>query len=126
MSPETGEFQIAVREGFRVNRKKVQRIWREEGLKVTRKARKRARVGESATDPKRLEATRPDHVWALDFQHDETADGRQLRLLNVVDEFTREVLAIEVDRSLTADRTVEVLERLIQARNKRPGYHQDG
>lgn len=114
--------RIAVKEGFRVNRKKVRRIWREEGLKVARKARKRARVGMSATDPKRLEATRPDHVWALDFQADETHDGRQLRLLNIVDEFTREVLAIEVDRSLTADRTVDVLERLIESRGVTPRF----
>lgn len=114
--------RVAVREGFRVNLKKVRRIWREEGLKVTRKARKRARAGESVTDPKRLEATRPDHVWALDFQHDETADGRQLRLLNVVDEFTREVLAIEVDRSLTADRTVQVLEELVETRGRPPAF----
>lgn len=113
---------IAVKEGFRANRKKVHRIWKEEGLKVTRKARKRARTGDSVTDPKRLEATRPDHVWALDFQSDETADGRQLRLLNIVDEFTREVLAIEVDRSLTANRTVEVLEALIEIRGTAPGF----
>ncbi|HMS86690.1 MAG TPA: DDE-type integrase/transposase/recombinase, partial [Nitrospira sp.] len=114
--------RVLVKEGFQVNLKKVRRIWWDEGLKVTRKARQRARVNESMIDPKTLEATCPDHVWALDFQADETADGRQLRLMNVVDEFTRQVLGIEVARPLTADRTVHVLECLIDVRGKPPAF----
>ena len=55
---------------------------------------------------------RPDVVWAMDFQFDTTADGRQLKMLNVIDEFTREALAIEVDRSIDADHVVDVLDRL--------------
>lgn len=65
-----------LQEGWEVNRKRVQRLWREEGLRVPRRKAKRARVGDNA-DGKRLRAERPDHVWALDFQTDETADGRQ-------------------------------------------------
>src|SRR5690606_4586591 len=108
--------RVAVKNGFKVNRKKVQRIWKEEGLRVTRKAKTRSRRGTSDTDPALLEADRPDHVWALDFQDDQTADGHQLRFLNVVDEVTRQALAVEVDRPLTADRTVQVLKQPIENR----------
>ena len=73
-------------------------------------------AGLTSEEPTRLRAERPNHVWALDFQTDETADGRQLRLLNVVDELTREALAIEVGRSITADATVATLDRLIAQR----------
>ncbi len=89
---------IAKKTGFMVNRKRVQRIWREEGLKVSHKATKRSRTGSSDTDPKRLKAEYANHVWAIDYQDDQTADGRRLRYLNIVDEFTREVLAVEVAR----------------------------
>jgi putative transposase len=60
--------------------------------------------------------THPGHLWALDFQHDATTDGRELKFLNVVDEFTREALAVQVDRTIDADQTVEVLERLVAER----------
>ncbi len=95
-----------------MNRKRVQRIWREEGLRVPRRAKKRRRLGESTAAADRLKAERPNHVWALDFQHDATEDGRELKFLNIVDEFTREALAIEVERSIDAEETVAVLERL--------------
>jgi putative transposase len=108
-------------EGWRVNRKRVQRLWREEGLRVPARKRKRRRLGGN-TDGKRLRATHPDHVWALDFQTDETADGRQIRLLNVVDEFTREALAGEVARSITAEDTVACLERLVAGRGATPEH----
>jgi putative transposase len=103
-------------EGWSVNRKRVQRIWREEGLRVPAKAKKRRRLGVSTTAADRLKAERPNHVWALDYQHDATEDGRELKFLNVVDEFTREALAIEVDRSIDAEETVAVLERLTAER----------
>ncbi len=80
------------------------------------KAKKRRRLGESTTAAERLKAEHPNHVWALDYQHDATADGRELKFLNVVDEFTREALAIEVDRSIDAEQTVAVLERLAAER----------
>jgi putative transposase len=102
--------------GHRVNRKRVQRLWREEGLRVPRRRRKRQRLGESTVPADRLRAERPDHVWALDFQFDQTADGRVLKLLNIVDEFTREALAIHVARSIDSDQTVNVLERLADQR----------
>lgn len=108
-------------EGWEINRKRVQRLWREEGLRVPRRRRKRARPGGDA-EARRLRAGRPDHVWALDFQSDETADGRQIRLLNVVDEFTREALGCEVARSITAEDTVALLERLAAGRGTSPGH----
>lgn len=103
-------------EGFSLNRKRVQRIWREEGLRVPAKAKKRRRLGESTAAADRLKAEYPNHVWALDYQHDATDDGRELKFLNVVDEFTREALAIDVDRTINAEETVKVLERLAAQR----------
>ena len=104
-------------EGWSLNRKRCQRIWREEGLRVPARRRKRRRLGVSTAEgADRLRATHPGHLWALDFQHDATTDGRELKFLNVVDEFTREALAVEVDRTIDADQTVEVLERLVAER----------
>jgi transposase InsO family protein len=70
----------------------------------------------------RLRAERPDQVWALDFRFDVTQDGRLLKLLHVVDEHTREALAIEVARRIDADRTVSVLERVVFEQRRCPAY----
>jgi len=106
--------------GWEANRKKIQRLWREEGLRVPRRKRKRQRVGASTSPAARLRAKRPNHVWALDFQFDTTTDGRVLKLLHVVDEHTREALAIEVDRRIDADHTVRVLDRIVAREQRRP------
>src|ERR1039458_10349146 len=89
---------------------------REEGLRVPQRKRKRRRLGESTVPAERLRAERPNHVWAFDFQFDQTADGRGLKLLNVVDEFTRESLAMLVARNIDADTAVGVLEALAAER----------
>ena len=102
-----------------VNRKAVQRRWREEGLRVPARRRKRQRLGSSTCPADRLAAEHPNHVWALDYQFDQTTDGRIMKLLNVVDEHTREALAITVDRRIDADATVKVLDGLVAER--RPG-----
>jgi putative transposase len=108
-------------EGFTLNRKRVQRVWREEGLRVPARKRKRRRLGESSAEgANRLRATHPGHVWALDFQHDATTDGRELKFLNVVDEFTREALAIEVERTIDADQTVATLQAIVTDRGIAP------
>jgi putative transposase len=113
--------QAVLREqGWRVNRKAVQRRWREEGLRVPVRRRKRQRLGTSTCPADRLAAEHPDHVWALDYQFDQTQDGRILKLLNIVDEHTREALTIEVDRRLDADATVKVLDRLVTKRGRPP------
>lgn len=109
-------------EGWTLNRKRTQRLWREEGLRVPQRRRKRQRLGESTVPAKRLAAERPDQVWALDFQYDQTADGRILKLLHVVDEHTREALAIECERRIDADAIVRVLERLVAARGRAPEH----
>ena len=105
-----------VGEGWEINRKRVQRVWREEGLRVVRRPRKRPRAGDGAGDETLLRASRPGEIWAVDFQHDQTADGKALRLANVVDEFTREALVMHVARSINADELVTVLEQLVAKR----------
>jgi putative transposase len=104
------------REGHLISRKKIARLWREEGLRVPAKRRKRRRLGESSTPTARLHAKRPDHVWALDYQFDVTATGRTLKILHVVDEFTRESLADMVAYSIDADATVAVLDKIAVVR----------
>ncbi|MGH2915394.1 MAG: IS3 family transposase [Solirubrobacteraceae bacterium] len=97
--------------GLKVNRKRVQRLWREEGLRVPHRKRKRRRLGDSTagTAASRLRAERPNHVWAFDFQFDQTADGRALKLCNIVHEFTREALVMLVARNIDADAELERL-----------------
>jgi len=107
-------------EGWEVNRKRVQRLWREEGLRVPQRKRKRRRLGDSTVPACQLRAERPNHVWAFDFQFDQTADGRALKLMNIVDEFTREALVMLVERSIDADTVVETLERLVSERGVAP------
>jgi putative transposase len=111
-----------LQQGWRVNRKAIQRLWREEGLRVPVRRRKRQRLGTSTCPADRLAAEHPDHVWALDYQFDQTLDGRILKLLNVVDEHTREALTITVDRRLDADATVAVLDRLVAERQTAPRF----
>ena len=103
-------------EGHQVNHKRVARLCREEGLRVRGNARKRRRVGVSTAAQDRLVAQRPDQVWALDFQFDATSDGRQLKLLNIVDEHTRECIGGLTERSITADRLTTHLEDLVAVR----------
>jgi transposase InsO family protein len=103
-------------EGWRVNRKRVYRLWRAEGLKVPKKQRKKRRLGSSAGGCARLRAEGKDHVWAWDFVHDTTADGRTLKWLTLIDEYTRECLALEVSRSLTSERVLDVLRDLFVIR----------
>ena len=74
---------LLLEDGWELNRKRVQRLWREEGLRVPRRRRKRQRLGDSTVPAKRLRAVRPDHVWALDYQFDVTADGRCWRTSRV-------------------------------------------
>jgi transposase InsO family protein len=103
-------------EGWRVNRKRVRRLWRREGLKVPRKQRKRRRLGCSANGATRRRANHRNHVWSYDFIEDQTANGKRLKMLPIVDEFTRECLTIEVERSMTAQDVVETLEYLFELR----------
>jgi putative transposase len=105
------------REGMMVNHKRVERIYREEGLSVRRRKRKRAAGVRAETW---FAATGPDQRWSLDFVHDQTHWGRRLRMLTVVDTHTREALAIEVDTSLSGARVARVPERVIGERGAQP------
>lgn len=109
------------REGWRVNRKRIWRLWRREGLKVPRKQRKKRRLGSSANSCVRRPAQHKDHVWAWDFLHDRTSDGRPLKWFTLVDEYTRECLALEVRRGMTAEAVREILTGVVQQRGA-PGH----
>ncbi len=104
------------REGWRVNRKRVYRLWRQQGLKVPRKQRKKRRLGHSGNSCVRRPAEYKDHVWSWDFLHDRTRDGRPLKWFTLVDEYTRECLALEVDRRMTAQAVRTLLAAVVQAR----------
>ena len=95
--------------GWRVNHKRVERIWRREGLKVPSKQPKRGRLWLNDGSCIRLRPERPDHVWAYDFVSERTRDGRTVRLLTVIDEYTRECLAIRTERRI---RSIDVIATL--------------
>ena len=103
-------------EGWIVNAKRIYRLWRREGLKVPRKAVKRRRLGTASGGIQRRQADRPDHVWSADFVFDRTLNGRALKILVVVDEFTRECLAMTVARRITGEDFLDCLMRLFQLR----------
>lgn len=103
-------------DGWRVNHKRVERIWRQEGLKVPRKQPKRRRLWLNDGSCMRLRPERPRHVWSYDFVSDRTSNGRPLRMLTVIDEYTRESLAIRVDRKLTSYDVIEQLADLFVER----------
>jgi transposase InsO family protein len=88
--------------GWRVNKKRVERIWRREGLKVPARQPKRGRLWRNDGSCIRLRPKRPDHVWAYDFVADRTHEGKAYRMLTVIDEFTRECLAIVVSRKINS------------------------
>jgi putative transposase len=104
-------------EGWRVNHKRVERIWRQEGLKVPQKQPRRRRLWLNDGSCLRLRPERKDHVWSYDFVSDRTSDGRPLKMLTIMDEYTRESLAIHVARQITA---IEVIEQLAE-RGSSPG-----
>jgi putative transposase len=98
--------------GWKVNRKRVERIWRREGLKVPQKQPKKGRLWLNDGSCIRLRPGYPNHVWSYDFVEDRTHDGRKFRMLNIIDEFTRECLAIRVNRKLKAVDVIDVLSDL--------------
>ena len=105
------------RGGWKVNHKRVERIWRREGLKVPSKQPKRARLWLNDGSCIRLRPERPNHVWAYDFVLVRTQDGRAVRLLTVIDEYTRECLAIRADRHIRSSDVIETLAGLMARRS---------
>ena len=107
--------------GWAVNVKRVERIWRLEGLKVPNKQPKKGRLWLNDGSCVRLRPQRANHVWSYDFVEDRTHNGRKFRMLNVIDEFTRECLAIRVDRKLKSTDVIDVLSDLVILRGV-PGH----
>jgi putative transposase len=105
------------REGWEVNKKRVHRLWREADLKVPAgRRRKRQRLGSSENGVARRRAEYLGHLWSYDFAMDATQDGRRLKMMPVVDEYSRECLALEVGRSITSEEVVKTLDRLFAER----------
>ena len=100
-------------QGRRINYKRVERIWREEGLKVPQKQTKKSRLWLTDGSCVRLRPTHKNHVWSYDFVEDRTANGRKLRFLNIIDEFSRECLASVPRRSWRNNDVIEVLANLM-------------
>lgn len=111
--------QLLTERGWSVNRKRVHRLWKQQQMQVPRKQQKRRRLpGHSANGCIRHKAEFKDHVWSYDFLTDRTEDGRQLKILAVIDEYTRESLALEVGCSFTAQSVVEILCYLFAVRGR--------
>lgn len=97
------------KEGFRVNRKRIYRLWRREGLKRPVKPKRKRACGGSENACHRRQAERPNDVWAWDFVFDRTSSGSALKWLSLIDEWTRECLVLKVSRSLTAEDLIDTL-----------------
>lgn len=110
------------RAGMEINAKRVQRLWRQEGLKVPRHQRKRQRLGSSNGGTQRLRAERVNHVWSYDFVFDQTEDGRRLKWLPICDEFSRELVALEVERRMEAKDVIRILDEAVLARGSAPEF----
>lgn len=110
------------RGGMEINLKRVHRVWRQEGLKVPRRQRKRQRLGTSEQGTQRLGAERTGQVWSYDFIFDQTEDGRRLKWLPICDEHSRELVALEVERRMEAADVIRILEAAVRARGGPPEY----
>ena len=112
--------ELLRRAGWLVNDKRVERIWRREGLKVPARQPKRSRLWLNDGSCIRLRAEHRNHVWSYDFVEDRTHNGRRIRMLNIIDEFTHECLAIRVARRLRSIDVIDVLSDLFILRGDRP------
>ncbi len=119
--PRYGYRRITVllrKDRWRVNAKRIHRLWKQEGLQIRKKARKRRRLGTGANACHRKKPMHKDHVWSYDFVSDRTEKGGRLRMLSVVDEFTRECLTIEVARKFKGKDVVKILKELFAIRGR--------
>jgi transposase InsO family protein len=108
-------------EGWHVNRKRIWRLWKQEGLKVPQKKHKKRSLGDAVNGCTRLQSAGKDDIWAMDFVFDVTVNGRSLKWLAIVDEFTRENLALEVARQFKAADVIDTLRELVAIRGT-PGH----
>jgi putative transposase len=110
------------RAGMEINVKRVQRLWRQEGLKVPRRQRKQRRLGNSESGTQRLKTERINHVWSYDFVFDQTEDGRRLKWLPICDEFSRELVALEVERRMESKDVIRILDTAVSERGGPPEF----
>tara|TARA_R110001592_G_C13053437_1_gene740351 strand:+ start:494 stop:1261 length:768 start_codon:yes stop_codon:yes gene_type:complete len=103
-------------EGWQINFKRVYRLWQQEGLKVPRKKQKRKRLGNSSGGILRRKSERMNQVWSMDFIFDRTTNGRAIKILSIIDEYTRECIALRVSRKFTSDDVIAALVDLIAIR----------
>ena len=108
-------------EGWRVNHKKVERLWREEGLQLPHRHKKRKRLYHHDASVIRLRPRYPNHIWSVDFVHDKLSNSRRYKMLTVLDEYTREALNVTVAHSMGSSDVLEALYRLLLKRG-RPTY----
>lgn len=108
-------------EGWEVNHKRVERLWREEGLQLPQRHKKRRRLYHKDSSVIRLRPLYPNHVWSIDFVHDKLSNGRSYKMLTVLDEYTREALCVTVRPKMNADDVLEALYEMLMKRGK-PEY----
>ncbi|MEN8657581.1 MAG: DDE-type integrase/transposase/recombinase, partial [Marivita sp.] len=108
-------------EGWRVNHKKVERLWTEEGLQLPHRHTKWRRLYHKGSSVIRMRPTHPNHVWAVDFVHDKLSNGQSYKMLTVLDEYTREALRVAVRPKMKANDVLDVLHRLLMKHGK-PEY----
>ena len=107
--------------GWRVNHKKVERIWREEGLQLPKRHKKRKRLYHKDSSIIRLRPQYPNHIWSIDFVHDKLSNGRSYKMLTVLDEYTREALCVAVNTRMGSAEVLEAIYSLILKHGK-PDY----
>jgi putative transposase len=119
-------WALLICEGRQINKKRVHRLWHQDSLRVPEgkqpKKRRLLLPGESENGCTRRRAEHKDHVWSYDFVMDLTQDGRRLKIMPVVDEYTRECLSIDVERSITAEDVVATLASLFPSRRSEPTF----
>ena len=113
--------ELLAAEGWRVNHKKIERLWREEGLQLPARHKKRKRLYHHDASVIRLRPKYPNHIWAIDFVHDKLSNGRPYKMLTVLDEYTREALCVTVAAKMGAADVLEALYPLLLRRGK-PDY----
>ena len=119
-------FKLLIGRGWQVNEKRVHRLWKQEAMQVPKKQlRRRRSSGNSDSGCIRKSAEHRDHIWSYDFVTDRTEDGRQFKILAVIDEYTRECLALEVGRSFKADEVVDTLRYLFAVRGRPENIRSD-
>ena len=110
-------------EGWRINHKKVERLWREEGLKLPERHKKRRRLYHRDSSVIRMRPIHANHVWAIDFVHDKLSNGRRYKMLTVLGEFNRQALCVEVRDKMNSDNVLQVMHRQLMKYGKPEFIH---